>query len=683
MKFLNFLLLISFVVTLNSCKQDPYPNIGNGEFVDVPRQEPKPPPTPQQPLPALAISLEDNYEFREGRYREIKIRVEVEEPGVPIVKVKGLPDGAEFDEEKMVIRWTPGFFMGNNPSDPSIKSRIYPVTVWLGSTVLPKEQVRKTISLVVFDSPRNINVQTDRNNVIKEGAEYSKIITLNNPDYPQGPFKFLTKDLPANLEVEEVDPNTYRLKFKPDFFHVNLTKQTNGRLEYKGKIIVANPANHIVEQDYSISVRDERQGVKLVAPAQIEQGLDASFQVAAYDLNREVAPVIRLTSDNPIFGDFKETIVKNPTSFSSVLNIFWKDIPPKYNGTKQKIRFETCVLSSSNTMTNCETGETEIKLVVRDRNPPVINREEWKAGELIYLGFNEVLRRRVVVTDSEDPKLTPDVKIFPVEMRKWVKWNAARDSLTIQIDKAGVHQFNMVAKSAYNMEASESFIVEVFPKNRKKTLLFADSTRDPEVLFYKDTFKDTMDVMNPAIQEVNLRNVEDRDTLVITTSTLLDPSVKSELYEAISNIENVVIASPLYKNLPEKFLIEMEENYDLKPIGRYSELPNLPPLAEMKIETTSQFVKAKKDIFLKGNTTLASSDPIVFNAGLDDPAKVCKGVVGLAKNSINPLVIGLSCNKIGGGKIVILGVEWADFLTAEEDKTIPVKWFETLIKKNF
>ncbi len=683
MKVLNFFLLISFVVVLNSCNQDPYPNIGDGEFVDVPRQEPKPPPTPQQPLPALAISLEDNYEFREGRYREIKIRVEVEEPGVPIVKVKGLPPGATFDEQTLVVKWTPGFFMGNNPSDPTIKSRIYPVTVWLGSTVLPKEQVRKTISLVVYDSPRNINVQTDRSNIVEEGVEFNKLIKLNNPDYPQGPFKFLTKDLPANLEVEEVDPNTFRLKFKPDFFHVSLKKQSNGRLEYKGKVIVANPANHIVEQDYTISVRDKRQGVKLVAPKTMEQGLDASFQVAAYDLNREVAPMIRLTSDNPIFGDFKETIVKNPTSFSSVLNIFWKDIPPKYNGTKQMIRFETCVLSSSNSMTNCEKGQTEIKLIVRDRNPPVINRDGWKAGELVYLGFNESLRRNIVVTDSEDPKLTPDIKIFPKEMRKWVKWNPNRNSLTVQIDKAGVHQFNMVATSAYNMMASESFIVEVFPETRKRTLLFADSTRDPEVLFYKDTFKDSMDVMNPAIQEINIRNVEDRDTLVITTSTLLDPSVKTAVYDAISNIKNVVIATPLYRNLPAKFLLEMEELYDLKPVGRYSELPNLPPLAEMKMETTSQFVKSKQDIFLKGNTTLASSDPIIFNAGLDDPAKVCKGVIGLAKNGINPLVIGLSCNKIGGGKIVILGVEWADFLTAAEDKSIPVKWFNSLIKKKF
>lgn len=682
MKTSVFLLAALLIVT--GCKQEPYPSIGDGEFVGTPRQEPKPPDPVPQPLPALAISLEDNYEFREGRFRKVQVRVAVEEPGEPIVKVEGLPQGATFDEENLSIDWTPGFFMGNNPSDPSIKSRIYPVTVWLRSTALPKEQLRKTINFVVFDSPRNIGITTDRNNTIAEGSKYSKEIKIDNPDYPQGPFKVLYKDLPPNMELEEVDANTFKLKFEPDFFHVKLTNQTNGRLEYTGKLIVSNPAGHQVEKEYKVTVRDERQGVEIVDPPKnYEQGLDASFQVTAYDLNREVAPKIKLTSNKPEFGDFSVDLVENPNSFSSTLNVFWKDIPPRYNNTVQTVEYEACVLSRAGTYGNCKKSSTKIRIVLKDRSPPTISRTDWPSGELIYLGFNETLRKRVVVTDTEDRRLTPDVKIFPEEMRKYVSWNANRDSLTLRFDKAGVHQFNLVATSAYNMMASESFIVEVFPKNRKKTLLFADSTRDAEVVFYKERFKDTMDVMNPAIQEINLRNVEDRDTLVITTSTLLDPSVKEEVYSAITTIKNVVIASPLYRNLPEKFLTEMVEVYDLKPVGRYNELPRLPALGEMKVVANSLFTVPKKDIFLKGQTTIASKNPMIFNAGLDDPAKVCRGVIGLTEDGFNPFAIGFSCSRKNGGKIVVLGTEWADFLTQEQDKEIPVKWFNTLIKNNF
>jgi hypothetical protein len=58
-------------------------------------------------------------------------------------------------------------------------------------------------------------------------------------------------------------------------------------------------------------------------------------------------------------------------------------------------------------------------------------------------------------------------------------------------------------------------------------------------------------------------------------------------------------------------------------------------------------------------------------------------VVGLTEDGFNPLAIGFSCDRVGGGKIVVLGTEWADFLTQDEDKDIPVKWFNTLIKTKF
>ncbi len=676
MKVLNtLLLLLPFLLLFTACDQDPYP--ADGDLRTVQRSE------PQKPLPALAISVDDKIEYREGRYREYKVRVAVEEPGEPIVKIDNLPEGAEFDPETLIIKWRPDFFAGNDPNDPGIKSRLYPITIWLRSTELPKEQFRKTINLVVFDVPQEIDVRPEtRNNSVDENQEFSELINISNADYPQGPFKLLTKDLPANLTVEEVTPTQFRLKFKPDYFHVNRTVQTRGELKYSGKLIVSNPANHIVEKDYSITVKDVRRKVNLVAPEEMEQGLDASFQIAAYDLNREVAPDLKLTSSKPGFGTFETEIIKNPKSFASVLNVFWKDIPPAYNNTKQKITYEACVLNSRNSRSNCETKTTTIKLVVRDRKAPRISRSSWPAGELIYLGFNEKLSRNIRITDQEDTTLTPKVEIFPEEMRKYVSWSGGY--LNLRFNKSGVFQFNVRATSDYNMSSSESFIVEVFPENRKKTLLFADSTRDPEVMFYKDTFKDTMDIMNPAIQVVNQRNISDRETLVITTSTLLDPAVKSEVLNAINTIKNVVVASPLIEELPEEFQTELAEKYDLKPIGRYLSLPNLPDLSKMTFQTTDQFQKPKEAIGLKGTTTSESNNPMVFNTGLDDPDKICKGVLGLNENGVNPpLVVGLSCARFGGGKIVILGTEWADFLTSDKDKDIPVKWFNTLIKRKF
>ncbi|MFT6604167.1 MAG: hypothetical protein ACJARO_001686 [Bacteriovoracaceae bacterium] len=233
------------------------------------------------------------------------------------------------------------------------------------------------------------------------------------------------------------------------------------------------------------------------------------------------------------------------------------------------------------------------------------------------------------------------------------------------------------------MSSAESFIVEVFPNNRNKTLLFADSTRDPEALFYKSAFKGTMDIMNPAIQEVNLRNISDRETLVITTSTLLDESVQAEVLSAIKGIKNIVVASPLIRKLPPEFLTTLEEEYDFLPIGRYSELPNMPDLSKMKFVAVSKFATPVNAVGVKQKASKESHDPMIFNGGLHDPDKICKGVLGLSETGTNPYVTGVSCARKNGGRISILGTEWADLLTQEADKEIPAKWFDTLLNGKF
>ena len=228
----------------------------------------------------------------------------------------------------------------------------------------------------------------------------------------------------------------------------------------------------------------------------------------------------------------------------------------------------------------------------------------------------------------------------------------------------------------------ESFLVEVFPKDRNKILFFADSTRDPEVLFYKKTFKN-VDIMNPAIQEVNARNLSGRDTLVIGTSSLMDSDTQPMVMKAIDKIKNVVVASPLIDQLPEKFLEKLRNDYGLVTIGRYSQLPNLPPIEQMQFAKTSQFGDSKNPIFLKRSASSESRDPMLFNGGLYEPQKVCKGVLGLSLNGTNPYVIGVVCNRENGGRISLLGTEWADLLVSAGDEQIPVLWFNTMINGKF
>lgn len=596
-----------------------------------------------------------------------------------MVSIDGLPTGVIFDSEKNLIKWTPSFFDGNDLGDPAIKSRIYPITIWLRNSLDPVRALRKTINLIVFDSPQVIDILPSNKTTVDEGQKFSNTFTIANADYPTGPFKVVTSDFPANTELVKVNENTYKLEFTPDYYHVN-RKTSGSSKNYKGKIIVANPANHTMSKDLNITVYDKRLESKIIAPEKLIQGLDVSFQVVGYDLNKEVTPVVSMISSKPNFGKFTFQEIKNEENNSTVLNVLWTDIPPTHNGEDFVFTFRSCVLNSNASYGNCKESKTTVSILLRDRKPPTIDRRLWPIGDISYLNFAESLSKGLSIVDSEDSALKPRVEVFPIEIRKYVIWKD--NSLRLNFTEPGIFQFNIVATSDYNVSSSESFLVEVFPKDRNKILFFADSTRDPEVIFYKKTFKN-VDIMNPAIQEINLRNLSGRDTIVIGTSSLMDADIQPTIMKALDKIKNIVVASPLIDQLPEKFLEKMRMDYGLVTIGRYSQLPNLPPLEKMQFAKTSQFNDSKSPIFLKRSASSESRDPMLFNGGLYEPQKICKGVLGLSLNGINPYVIGVVCNRENGGRISLLGTEWADLAVSAEDEQIPVLWFNTMINGKF
>jgi hypothetical protein len=668
--FMRLYLVLALVV-LTACKQNPYPDSGS--------LEPREPRTPRQVEPTLSLAIDDVIEYYEGRELRYGIRAAVKEPGLPELSIDNLPSGATFDKEKMILAWKPSFFDGNNPKDPSIKSRIYPITIWLRSSLDQTQAIKKQVSLVVHDVPREIKVNGNASITVSENQKMVYRFSIANEDYPQGPFKVVTSDFPANTHIIKENENNYRLEFEPDYYHVNI--RTDGTSKsYKGKIIVANPANHMQEKPVDLRVNDSRLSSKIVAPERLVQGLDVSFQVAAYDLNKEVTPQIELLSNRPGFGQFRTELVQNAENHSAVLNIFWNDIPPVNNGQKFTLRYRSCVLSSAWSYNKCEQGSTEIEIVVRDRKPPTINRSNFAVGEMLYLGFNERQTRSVLVRDGEDANLKPKVEIFPETLRKYVSWN--NGTLTMQFKEAGVFQFNLLATSDYNVSSSESFLVEVFPETRSKTLFFADSSRDAEARFYRDNLKN-VDVMNPFIQDINVRNISNRETLVLGTSILLDKEANDAILKAMGKIKNLVIASPMLENMPIAFLDELREQYNMDFVGRFNDLPRTPDLKKTYFAFTNQFQKPVGKVGLKLTTTVESSNPLIFNGGLDDADKLCKGVLGLTDTGFNPYVIGVVCKRNNGGKLILLGTEWADFAVESSDANIPSLWFDKMLTGRF
>jgi hypothetical protein len=475
----------------------------------------------------------------------------------------------------------------------------------------------------------------------------------------------------------------FYVKFKPNHFHVNLMEDTcgtwNNKLygckEYKPTLTVYNPAGHQSTHNFTLRVRDKRLKNKIVVPEILNQGLDLSLQVAAYDFNKEIPPKITIRQ-KPKFGIFTIDPVDNPENHSSVLNIEWRDIPVGMDGKSHTLQFDSCVRAADREWTNCDYGSVTIYFEVRDRLPPKITRTEWANGEIAFLEWGKTHYREIKVVDMEDSRLKPQITITPKEMRKYVSYR--NGELVMKFNKSGIFEFEMNAKSQYNVSSAESFIVEVFQKNRSKNLFFTDSTRDPEVKFYRSIFPN-IDIMNPAIQDINIRNISGRENLIIGTSTLYDLSVHPRMVAAIDKIKNVIVASPLLENLPENLMTEINQDYGVSILGRYSDISHMPPLKDVIFVHRGDFKAPKKDVQLKMNASTESDDPLLLQAGVD--TTFCRPVLEVAsKDKKRRADIGVICNRKNGGRLALMGTEFADLKVSNRDDKIPYQWLMNMLE---
>ncbi len=677
MEHKNMKWIYLFIITLlvAGCENNPYPSDGGL------RVEPRKPD--ENIPPALSMIVADNYNYTEGVKKDFRIKVDVPAPGVPDVKIEGLPAGASFDPKTFVVSWIPGMFDGNKPDDPTIKSRVYPITIWLRSSLDEKEAIKETVNLTVYDSPLDLDISGNLVFSIREGKQASYEFEISNLDYPQGPYAVSIEGMPGNTKIRKITENKYALDLKVDHHQVKLNKTSGCSawgedcVEYTGKIIVFNPANHQAEKTVKVRVLDERLSTKLVANDVVEQGLDSTFQVSAYDLNGEVPPLIKLISAEPEYGEFSTVITKNEEAKSSVLNVRWKDIPPSYNGKTHHFKFEACSLSSKRTYNNCSQKSVKVKIKVKQRSAPIINRDEWKVGNIEYLNYDERRVYRIGVVDGDFfGEKVRNVVVKPKEMRKFVTWSLGK--LYVQFDQPGIHQFSLVATSEYNMSSAESFVVEVFEPTRSRTVYFTDSTRDAEVKFFKQVMEN-VELMNPVLQPLNKRNLAGRENLVLGTGILLDPQMKDNIELAMGRIENVVVASPLIENMPTSFLDELQRDFHISILGRYSELPDTKPLKEMSFIAREDFEQAKDSVGLKQMTTPESGDPLIFSVGVDRVN--CEDVLDLtdAKQE-DRLKIGIICNRPQAGRYAILGTEFADLLTSKRDEKIAPQWLRRMLE---
>lgn len=663
-----------------SCESNPYPEIGEGgsggQIESRPRRLTTPPPKP------IGIIIDNHYKLTEGINKKIEIPATVPSPGRPILKLVNLPAGASFDEDKKVFSWTPGYFDGNDPEDPTIRTRDYTVGIHVRSTDLEIEAEYYEMLLTVEDSPQKFSIKAQSYENVYEGETLSYFFEVESLDYPHGPFSVTAKNLPAGSKIKQVNETRFEINYSPDYHHVKLSESDECRSyrvnckKYPVTISVYNPANHRTQKEVEFEVRDVRLEPKLVIPQTIEQGLDSSFQVSSYDLNGDIAPRMEITPRQMDYGEFSYEVLRNDSTKSSVINVKWTDIPPSYNGKTVEFDIESCVMNSRRSYGNCQTRAIKIKIVVKDRKPPVIERLSWPVGHIEYLNHNEVKTFNFNIKDGDNLALIKNVKIVPEEMNQYITWGHGQ--LRVKLNKSGLHQFSLIATSEYNLSSAESFVLEVFRADRSRTLYFTDSTRSDEVNFFKDVLKDVT-LMNPVLQSLNQRNLAGRDTLILGTDILKDPNLKSDLALAIKKIPNIVVASPLIRNMPNKFIDELQQYHNVALLGRYKDLGFSEKVEDLHFIARDDFGTSKKEVKLRGESTSESDNPLIFSVGVDRID--CEDVLDLTnKKQDKRLKIGIICDRrYQKGRYAVLGTEFSDLKLSSADKDVGKQWLRKML----
>lgn len=671
-----------------SCEKDPYPSGSftgdDGRLRDTrrnPDQDINNPGSPDLPL---------DLEFFEGKLSKHTFRFIAPAGKEPVLWLEDLPRGVEYDGSTMTLSWQPDFRAGNDKNDPTIKVVTYFITVKWKLADEPNTEAREaTIPLKVFDTPRNFEVRSLDSQWVDEGETLEYEFTIHNEDFPNGPFKVATEGMPANARVREhpTDPRKRTIIFKPDYHHVKIndnpnpcsSSSDNDCLKYEAKIIVSNPANHETTKDVTIKVNDIRRPLAILTPDTMQQGLDISFSISVVDPNGEVAPSIALSSKRPDKGEFEEKLTRDEENNLSVLNVSWKDIPPVFNGKTVRFDFQSCVLNDYGRMSQCSKADFSVEIKVKDRKAPFFERRDWAQGEIKYLRHKERKSYTVYAMDGDQTYQSVDnVVVKPESMQKFVSFRNSR--LEVSFDKPGIHQFSLVATSDYNLSSAESFVVEVFPETRSKTIYFTDSVRDNEARFFTSEMTN-VELMNPVLQPLNNRNLSGRDNLILGTSILKDPTLIEDIKKAMSMIKNVVVATPLIESMPEEFIRLLTDEYRISILGRYSEIGDAPDLKDMYFVVRSDFRTPNENIKLKLSATDQSHDPLIFSIPVD--RKDCQDVMDFTNRGVTQTPtqykIGLICNRKNSGRFAILGTEFADLKTSEADKAIPGQWLRQML----
>ncbi len=665
------------VLSLLACQSNPMPELGQ-----MTSQKPVTKPVDKP----WGIDCPDQLEFIEGQEGQFQVTGWVPAPGSPVLAIEDLPAGASFSAADQKLSWNPGFADGNNPRNPSLGYRDYPVRVVLFSSDEPRATITKSVLLVVHDTPRPVELTFSHADFkLTEGKEFTTDVTIKSSDFPVGPFELFANGLPSSAVISrsETDPSRYTVSYTPsmtDVLYTDAGWSGPTEKEFPISFVAFDPSGNKTVTDVIWNIRDVRKKAEFSAPDSVIQGLDVNFLVTAEDPNGESAPTVTVIT--PGFGEVN--LDESEDGLVTRMGVRWNKIPEDKIGKNFKLKFKACV-HDTRVQDLCSNHEVSVLFATSVMMAPEIDRTKWPLGQIKYVRKGDEIRIGVPVTDGNWPKLSTTVTIDPPALRGQITWN--NGNLIIKANEAGVKQFNLIATNTMGRQDTESFNVELLPSTWSSTLILGDSLKDPEIQSTLRFFKNAQ-VLNPAMQVLDDRVLALRSTLVVGTSALSDSTQMEAIDHAVGLVKDVFIHSALVERLVQfgGELSRQMGKVNLELQGRVSSVTSQqnPALDSLPLVTgeNSGLASSANKMVLDGTLTSESRDPMTFKF---KSSAGCKSLLDLEYKAVPSLPayrlsVATSCSLGGGAKLIIAGFEWGDIQAKSSlDSGLAADWLDDIL----
>jgi hypothetical protein len=349
LKNIGAVLCVGLLALATGCNQNPYE--GTGTLVLTKPQLP--------PLETtFLIDAPDSVDCNENEECWAYVKGYVPDTGNAVLSIEGLPPGATYHADSGKLDYTPDFSIVDLAADPTVTEKTFNLTLVVRSTEDLTREITRSFPLVVHNSFRPMTATISGTTSVNEGTLITQDLTVQNLDYPNGPYDVSLENGPTGAQIiaDPANPLHYTVQFTPSFATATLQNPT---ANFSFNFLIKTPDGNLLRRAQSWQVNDLRQVPVLVSPNDITVSVqNPVFTLILSDPNGEVTPNLGIGQD-PAFG----TLALSPVAGQpGSVKITWNGLSAANVGMTTVLSFTTCALTALGAQTYCTEKQVTVHL---------------------------------------------------------------------------------------------------------------------------------------------------------------------------------------------------------------------------------------------------------------------------------------------------------------------------------